>query len=420
MTMRAVGAALCVFLVVYGTVWAQNGAGDVQKCMGSSIDPRSTPDAAIVHCTRAIETGQLSQAQLGYALRLRGFAYTRKGEYDQAIQDFDQALRLNPNDAATLVGRGAAYFGKKQLERAIQDFDEANRLAPNGADPIRSRGLAYAAKGESDRAIQDFDQALRLNPNDAVAFRYRGLAYGKKGELDRAIQDFDQALRLNPNDAEIFFSRGDAYARMGQPDRAIQDYDQALRLNPNAAATFGSRGNAYARKRLYAQAIQNFDQAIRLAPNDARAYRNRARARFNKGEYQAAIPDFAEAVRLEPRTLYNMLYLYLAESRVGQNGRENLARHSERLGLGSWPGPVVSLYLGNLTPDAVLRVVANTPDPNEQRERECEASYYVGQYLLLQGRQDEAVTMFRAAIATGVADFGEYGDAQAELQRLGH
>lgn len=118
-----------------------------------------------------------------------------------------------------------------------------------------------------------------------------------------------------------FRDRGVAYASKGEPDRVIQDYDQALRLNPNDARTPGARSNAYTRKRFYARAIQNFDQAIRLAPNDARAYRNRARARFNKGEYQAAVPDFAQAVRLEPRTPYNQLYLYLAESRTGQNGR---------------------------------------------------------------------------------------------------
>jgi tetratricopeptide (TPR) repeat protein len=63
-----------------------------------------------------------------------------------------------------------------QPDRAIEDLDQAIRLNPNYALAFSSRGLAYARKGQPDRAIQDYDQAIRLNPKYADAFSNRGAA----------------------------------------------------------------------------------------------------------------------------------------------------------------------------------------------------------------------------------------------------
>jgi tetratricopeptide (TPR) repeat protein len=69
--------------------------------------------------------------------------------------------------ASKASNRGLAYRAKGEHDRAIQDYDEAIKLNPNLAIAFYNRGLAYGAKGQHDRAIQDFDQAIRLNPSDA-------------------------------------------------------------------------------------------------------------------------------------------------------------------------------------------------------------------------------------------------------------
>ena len=90
---------------------------------------------------------------------------------------------------------------KGDYERAIADFDQSIRLKPDWAVAYDNRGLAYALKGDYDRAIADFTQAIKLEPDLAVAYLLRGMVYADTGEREKAIADLEKALELglNPN-----------------------------------------------------------------------------------------------------------------------------------------------------------------------------------------------------------------------------
>ena len=103
---------------------------------------------------------------IGY--HARGLAYRRKGAYDEAIADFTEALRLNPERDVIYHARGLAYAEKGAYDEAIADYTEALRLNPEFAKAYHHRGLAYRRKGASSQAVADFADSLRLNPEDAV------------------------------------------------------------------------------------------------------------------------------------------------------------------------------------------------------------------------------------------------------------
>ncbi|MBI2713815.1 MAG: tetratricopeptide repeat protein [Rhizobiales bacterium] len=145
-------------------------------------DPNATDDQTISGCTADIQSGRFSGKNLAVKFSNRGLAYNDKGQTDRAIQDYDQAIRLNPNYANAFYNRGNAYDDKGQTDRAIQDYDQAIKLNPNHANAFNNRGLAYKNKGQTDRAIQDFDQAIRLNPNFTLAINNRAEAIAKKNQ----------------------------------------------------------------------------------------------------------------------------------------------------------------------------------------------------------------------------------------------
>jgi len=120
---------------------------------------------AAVSVVTAQGTGNTNNAAL--AAFKRGEAARN---YNKAIAEYSEAIRLNPDYAAAYHGRGVAYAEKRDYERAIADFTQAIRLSPNpGAKVYYNRGLVYANKRDYARAISDFETYLRLDPNDADA-----------------------------------------------------------------------------------------------------------------------------------------------------------------------------------------------------------------------------------------------------------
>jgi tetratricopeptide (TPR) repeat protein len=128
----------------------------------------------------------------------RGIAYRRAGDIERAVNDYDEAIRLNPGAADAFNNRGNAWRARGQFERALRDYDEAIRLKPQYAHAYNNRGIIFLEQGHPERAIADFNRAIGVDPSYANAFRNRGLARAQQQAFDLAVADFDQAFRLNP------------------------------------------------------------------------------------------------------------------------------------------------------------------------------------------------------------------------------
>ena len=193
-----------------------------------------------------------------------GMAFLERQEYVKAINDFTEAIRLDPNVAIIYFNRGNAYYDQGNLDKASSDYNEAIRLNPNFARAYVGRGDVIREQGNLDKAISDYNEAIRLEPNYVPAYDGRGRAYGSSGNYDKAISDFTEAIRLDPNLAPAYCSRGYAYDMHGNFEKAISDYNEAIRLDPNSALAYVGRGNAYTKKGNLNAANADYATAKRL------------------------------------------------------------------------------------------------------------------------------------------------------------
>jgi uncharacterized protein (TIGR02145 family) len=114
-------------------------------------------------------SGQSGQSRLYSATEyfLRGGMHSNNGNYDLAIEDYTEAIRLNPNFAGAYNERAwiYAYHLKRDFDRAIADANQAIKISPNEATFYDTRGWAYLGKGDYNSANDDFVKALKLNPD---------------------------------------------------------------------------------------------------------------------------------------------------------------------------------------------------------------------------------------------------------------
>lgn len=251
---------------------------------------------------------------------LRGDCHRMAGNTDQAIADFRRSLSVkegavlvfHPTEvrkkglAAALHRRGAEAGNRRDFDGAIRDLGEALRLDPGLAEArtalaavYHNRGSAHARKVEVAQAIADYTEAIRLNPASVGSYVQRGYEYAGQNRHDRAIADFTAALRSDPRNFLALYSRGVSHERTGNQEGAIADFTAALRVKPNDASAHHARGVLFARKRLYGQAVADFTRAIELDPSNPAVYGDRHDAYRALGNNAAADADLAHFRRLQ-------------------------------------------------------------------------------------------------------------------------
>lgn len=410
---------ICSLALILGlTASAHADVIDMLKA-GLAARTRGDFDGAIHYYTQAIDTGELSEADLATVLNSRGVAYDVKGQTDKAVADFDAAIKLRSNYGEAYINRGLARAQRGDYDRAIEDFTAATTLDARFAYlAFNNLGIAYGEKRDFERALQNFDQAIRLRPDYPNAYYGRGNIYNAMGEADRAIADFDAAIRINPDFQPAYTNRGGANIVKGNVDRAIADFDAAIRLNSRDAVAFSNRGYAYGMKGEYDRAITELTEAIKRDPYNGSIYFKRGLVLFYSGHPEIASQDFATAVRLWPSDAYGVIWLHLARVRAGQDDSRELARNAANIDRGNWPSLVVDLHLGSATHDAVSRSAISKNGDRTRRNRACDIEFYLATFDLEQGERDEARQHLRAAVNLCAPDAIERVAAHAELAAI--
>ena len=190
------GSILCAAIV---TLLPNRVLADVLR----DCEQLENPPLAIRACSRLISDIPGSAA----LHKRRGFAYFRNGEIDRAIEDYSEALRLDPRATETYYSRGRALLDKNAYTEAILDFGQA--IARNPKHPLARNGRAWALLklGNLAAALEDADQAIAADSKYAPAYDTRAHIYEALGKREQAIADFRQALVLDPHDPLVHITR---------------------------------------------------------------------------------------------------------------------------------------------------------------------------------------------------------------------
>ena len=168
----------------------------------------------------------LMRPNSGNVLNNRGNIYLNKGDLTRALEDYNAALKSG-NFAMAHVNRARALTANRDFDAAIADLDEALRLLPAWPMALQYRCNTDTAMGRFDDAIADCNAGLAKSPRSAFLLASRGNAYLGKGDLDAALADYNLALQINPNYVRAYAGRGQLFEKRGDAVAARYDYRAA-------------------------------------------------------------------------------------------------------------------------------------------------------------------------------------------------
>jgi tetratricopeptide (TPR) repeat protein len=243
----------------------------------------------------------------------RGCARKDKGDRSGAIRDFEEALKLDPRDTVARVNRARACASERP-QQALEDFNAALAITPDDGALYFERGALHRDRQDYEAACKDFLLAIRNGFKDPGAYAGAGSMQSYLHDDAAALATLNDGLAASPDSPELYFLRAKARLAVGKVDdrmvddytnkddalpapalqcvqQAIDDYTRAIQLQPRYADACLERADLLSLKHDWKRAIADYSKVIALDPKSIPAYGGRALAREKTGETHGAAVD---------------------------------------------------------------------------------------------------------------------------------
>ena len=233
-------------------------------------------------------------------LTLGVLTWRQSGMYSNLETLFRTTIERNPACWIAYNNLGVALLEKGQADEAIAQYQEALEIKPDYADAHSNLGSVFLQKGQVDEAVSHYQKALEIEPNFAGAHSNLGSALLQKGQVDEAIAHYQKALELRPDKTDAHNNLGNALLRKGKVDEAIIQFQQALEIKPNYAEAVCNLGNAFLQKGKVAEAINQYQQALEVNPDFSEAHYDLGNALLQAGKVDEAVRHYRKALEISP------------------------------------------------------------------------------------------------------------------------
>ncbi len=280
--------------------------------------------------SKAIERGNYVQAldYLNKALRvspynseayfLRGYAKYELDDVIGAEKDFGESVKWNPRNHEALLYRGVCRSQQLKYKLAFQDFNEAQRLNEDDWRIYANRALASLYLERYVDVISDCNHLIKIKKDNSQTYLLRGEAKAGLEMYKVAIEDFNRAIEKDSTAMQPVLRRGIAQTKLEQFDLAVADYLLAMKLDGENALPIFYRGVAFSEMGKLKEALADFDTVLGRFPDNEVVLFNRAMLYSDLGRSSDALADYDRVVQLNPSNIlarFNRGILHLNKQR---------------------------------------------------------------------------------------------------------
>lgn len=226
--------------------------------------------------------------------------YVQNGDYQEAIEQGREILRLKPAHKDALLAVGNLLRLKDDLDGAVKMFERAIEAGANPASMAHhALGLALLQKGDLNGSEEHVAEALKHQKKFPEAHLTMGVLQFKKGNKEECLEQLDKSIEEKEKNPEAHQAKGDVLSALGRWKDALSEYTKAVIDSPKLAIGWLSIGNAQIQAGDYSAAKQAFIKARKLSPSDKNAHYGLALSMEKTGDTSGAIAEFQKGLMID-------------------------------------------------------------------------------------------------------------------------
>jgi tetratricopeptide (TPR) repeat protein len=223
--------------------------------------------------------------------------WTQLGHWRNSIAIFEQALRVDGNNALAHNNLGVALRKRGRLNQAIAHYDAAIRLKPDYPAAHHNLGLALMRVGQIDEAVAHFKQALTIKPDFGIAQKNLQTALAARRAMTEKITKIKTALAQTPENHELHYQLGNLYDRTGNRAKAIDHYHRAVIIRPDFSQALNNLAILYAVNGEYDKALSVLQRMDSLQPHNPVVHYSIASVLARQNKVNESIDWLQSAIR---------------------------------------------------------------------------------------------------------------------------
>ena len=194
---------------------------------------------------------------------------------------------------------GDAFLKQQHYSQALQAYEEALRIDPRNFYAWNGKGTALYNQGNYRKALEAYQRATEIDSNNAVVWVSAGLVLNRLQRYQQALVHFERALHIDKTYVAAWNGKADAQLDMNMPSEALSSYEQALTIDPKSFQAWNGLGNARSCLRDFNGAVDAYTRALLVNPRSAVAWCNKAEALIRLGHNRAALDALNEATEMD-------------------------------------------------------------------------------------------------------------------------